>query len=211
MSERERSDLEMAALGSSLTCRWVDDALEGFVDGELAPAEVERLRDHVAGCRRCAESLELAQRIRRELPALAVDCPPGLEEELRRRLAQERRGWSRTLRLLPVAATIAALALLGALLLFEPSSRTEPDAAEIAAAEEQIRLALAYVGEMSRRSAEVAMQEVLLGEVAQTVEDVARRLDRSLTTPAAAGRSGAQEPGRAPDSTIGSRAPDQRR
>jgi anti-sigma factor RsiW len=187
----------------------VDDALEGFVDGELAPAEVERLRDHVAGCRRCAESLELAQRIRRELPGLAGDCPPGLDEELRRRLAQERRGWSRTLRFLPVAATIVALALLGALLLFEPSSRTEPDPAEIAAAEAQIRLALAYVGEMSRRSAEVAMQEVLVGEVAQTVEDVARRLDRSLATSSVAGRSGVQDPGQGSDAAIGSRAPDQ--
>lgn len=165
-------------------CARVDELLEALVDGELAAGEEERLRRHLGGCRRCASSYELARRIHRELPALAVECPDRVDEQLRRRMvlggAPVRRArWRETWRLLPVAAAVAALALLSLLVFHRPPSEA-PTPAEVAAAEEQIRLAFAYVGEISHRSAVAAVEDVLVGEVGQTVEGVARRLGRSL-------------------------------
>jgi len=168
-------------------CARVDELLEALVDGELQASEEERLRRHLTGCRRCAASYELARRIHRELPALAVECPPRVEEELRRRIEVEadsgwpawRRSWRAAWRLLPIAAAVAALALLS-LLVVHRSRQAGPTPAEVVAAEEQIRLAFAYVGEISHRSAVAAVQEVLVGEVGQTVEGVARRLEHAL-------------------------------
>lgn len=202
----ERDDSRVEVLSPS--CRWVDEALEAFVDGELEAAVEDRVRTHVAGCRRCRESLGLAGRIRHELAELAVPCPDGVEEGLRRRLAaRERPSWRQALRLLPIAATIAALAVLGVVLLLR-SGEAKPDPAEIAAAEEQIRLALSYVGEVSLRSADVAVDEVLAGELAQTVEVVVRRLDRSLAAPVAEGTTRSEPSSERPSTA---RTPDDRR
>lgn len=194
MSELDKSEkYDSEDEGLSPACRRIDEVLEDMVDGELEAAAEAWARAHVAGCPRCAAELELAGRIRREMAALDVPCPAGVEAALWRRLegeaARRQHGW----RLLPVAATLAALALLGTLLLFRPRS-VGPDRAEIAAAEEQIRLAFSVVGEISHRSARVALDEVLEGEVVQTVRDVARRLDGSLPSGDGEGGDSPEDP-----------------
>lgn len=74
--------------------------LSALVDGQLSPAEGERVLEHVAGCRECAEELAAARAARRALSAaahvepapdltarllaLSAQIPPAEEDPLRR-------------------------------------------------------------------------------------------------------------------------------
>jgi anti-sigma factor RsiW len=57
--------------------------LSALVDGQLSPAEGERVLEHVAGCRACAEELAAARAARRTLSAAAhVEPAPDLTARL---------------------------------------------------------------------------------------------------------------------------------
>ncbi|OLT53334.1 zf-HC2 domain-containing protein [Cellulosimicrobium sp. CUA-896] len=57
--------------------------LSALVDGQLSPAECERVLEHVAGCRGCAEELAAARAARRTLSAAAhVEPAPDLTARL---------------------------------------------------------------------------------------------------------------------------------
>ena len=36
--------------------QWVDGSLSAYIDGELSPAEMERVEDHLQECHACSES-----------------------------------------------------------------------------------------------------------------------------------------------------------
>ena len=51
--------------------QWVDESLSAYMDGELSPAETERVENHLQVCRACSESLATIQQtvtLLRELP-----------------------------------------------------------------------------------------------------------------------------------------------
>jgi anti-sigma factor RsiW len=70
------------------------DALSCYIDGELTLPETQRVRRHVAECRRCSDELETLQRSDRIVRAWAlrsVRVPESLEHRLSRDLRRRRR------------------------------------------------------------------------------------------------------------------------
>ncbi|HEY4595496.1 MAG TPA: zf-HC2 domain-containing protein, partial [Thermoanaerobaculia bacterium] len=69
----------------ALSCEEALDLLDPYLDGDLPPGEMDRVRRHLDGCPACAAELSLAARIQRELRALPQpDCPPEVIERVRR-------------------------------------------------------------------------------------------------------------------------------
>src|SRR5436305_2048977 len=69
----------------ALPCEEALDLLEPYLDADLPPGEMDRVRRHLEACSACAAELSLAARIQRELRALPQpDCPPEVIERVRR-------------------------------------------------------------------------------------------------------------------------------
>jgi anti-sigma factor RsiW len=152
-----------------LTCESVCDELERLVDGDLSPAEAAVMERHLESCAGCRAERLMARQIRDELRALPhLDAPPEVIEtviETARReheAAEARR--STGLRPSPVWAIAAAL-LLAAVLVplmmrtppvevarVDPVSLSTMDPVELERATEEVRVALAYVGQVTRRT-----------------------------------------------------------
>lgn len=154
------------------TCEPVIVELERFVDGDLPPEETAAVARHLESCAGCRAEARLAEEIRDELRALPrLDAPSHLVETVkvtaRREDAARTRRWS-VLRPSPVWALAAALLLAAVLtpLWMGPSStevlNTEVaggpigsppvDPAEVEKATAEVRVALAYVGQVTRRT-----------------------------------------------------------
>lgn len=78
---------------AGLSCGQVLERLSDYLDGDLAPAERDRLEDHLRGCDRCArfggEFRAVVGALRSHL-ARAGQVPDGFRERLRRALEAER-------------------------------------------------------------------------------------------------------------------------
>jgi hypothetical protein len=163
-------------------CQWVFQRLEAHLENDLAVAEAERMTTHLAGCPLCRAELVLAQRLGAELAALpALDCPDGLLEDVvaqaraeRWRSWAERVGWFLRPAWQPALGLAAVLALFLALQPPAPSVVSAPSAAEIARAERQARLALAYIGRISRRTGQTVRHQVIKERVIAPIERQAR-------------------------------------
>ncbi|HSS49280.1 MAG TPA: zf-HC2 domain-containing protein [Thermoanaerobaculia bacterium] len=169
----------------TLICYDALDLVEPYVDGDLEPAEAERLRSHLESCLSCAAELALAQRIQRELRALPqLDCPPEIVERVRREGAQvlpfrspaRPRGTGLPFRL-AAAAALLALALGGGALFVRSQQQQRQRAAEVAQATAEARYALALLGKVSRRAGLDVRDEVLARRV---VLPAARSVSESL-------------------------------
>ena len=189
-----------------LDCTDALDQLEPFLDGELSAVTVRRLEQHLEACDRCASELAWARRVRLELRALGpVECPPSVVESVLEATAadtpdelsserapviqlssaragrdptQRKRGW-----LLALAATI--LALIGSAVVldrFERAPQPEFDAAQLAQAEEEARLALAYLGAVTRRAGLSLRDDVIRPKVIEPPRQALMRL-RGEETP----------------------------
>jgi anti-sigma factor RsiW len=74
-------------------CRHVAPLLEPFRDGELGPADVVEVEQHLTECERCAERLRLAEAMRASLKQVVradAQVTTGFEERIRSALAAER-------------------------------------------------------------------------------------------------------------------------
>ena len=155
------------------SCETVADELERLVDGGLSPPEAAAMERHVESCATCQAELQLAEEIRRELRALPhMEAPAAVIEGVKATVRREqsaatrppaRHGRWTNLRPSPVWALAAALllaAVLAPLVLTPPSPEvahleTEPtplDGVELERATDEVRIALAYVGRVSRRA-----------------------------------------------------------
>jgi anti-sigma factor RsiW len=134
-----------------LRCEEVQDVLEAYVDGDLPAAGEARVRAHLGSCPSCAAELALAEAIQRELRSLPVpDCPPEVLRKVVPFTLRERRT-ARPFRAALAAAMLAAA--VGASVFFlGPFRQEEPDPQEVARATEEARYALAYIGQVSRRT-----------------------------------------------------------
>jgi anti-sigma factor RsiW len=161
----------------TMTCEPALDLIEPYVDGDLEPAEAERLRCHLESCRACAAELALARRIQRELRALPqLDCPPEIVERVRREGAQtaqvlpfrppaHRTGPAMPFRLAAAAAVLAVALGGGALFIRSQQQPRQPDAAEVARATQQARYALAYLGKVNRQASLDVRDDVIARRV----------------------------------------------
>jgi anti-sigma factor RsiW len=179
-------------------CAAVLPLLEPYLDGELSPAEIAKLREHLARCPACAAELRLAETLLaglRDLPEL--DAPPTVLLRVRaaamekpdqaevlpfERTPPKLRQQTPSVRFAALAAALV-LTLLSVLLLVElrssrsPQQPTAATAADIARATAEARYALAYVGRASRRAGLTLKDEVLPEHL---VAPAARSLSRSL-------------------------------
>jgi anti-sigma factor RsiW len=164
-----------------MPCEEMLGLLESFLDGELKPAEADRLRSHLQGCRACAGELALAERVQTELRALPqLDCPPEvIERVMRSGHGQVVPFPARPLRV-RIAAAAALLALAvggGSLFLRYQHPRDQPSPEQVAEATREARLALAYLGRATRKAGFDVRDEVLEKRL---VVPAARGVSRSL-------------------------------
>jgi anti-sigma factor RsiW len=151
-----------------LRCEEALDLLEAYLDGDLEAGEAGRVRAHLERCPGCAAELALAGRIQAELRALPeLDCPPEILEEVRRRGRGDagnivpfrpRRVWGPRI---AAAAAVLALAVTGGALFLQSQKPDTPSPEEVAQAARDARLALAYLGQATRRAGFDVRDEVL--------------------------------------------------
>ena len=151
-----------------IDCTRLRNEIERFVDDDLDPVTVLAFRNHLAECAGCRDEVTLAREIREELRSLLqMDAPAAVlarvRDEAARDQARSRRTWWLALQPLPIWAAAGALvlvAVLGPVLILRERTevaRAEPtgveiDAARLERATEEARVALAYVGQVSRRT-----------------------------------------------------------
>ena len=141
-----------------LLCTEAVDQVEAYLDGDLDPIDRLRLRDHLEECSGCSNELELAREVTRCLRGLPLlSCPDdvidAVSQALSREAATPTTASSRWGRGLAIAAGLVALAVgLGLAsrsgrLGFLPAAEPAYDAAQLTQAEQEARLALAYLGD----------------------------------------------------------------
>lgn len=157
------------------------DLLEPYLDGDLPPGEMDRVRRHLDGCPACTGELALAARIQRELRALPqLDCPPEVIERVRAAgrgevvpfPSRERAPRWR----IAAAAALVTLAVGGGLLGVHIQHEREQQE-QVAQATQEARLALAYFGKVTHKAGLDVRDEVLEKRL---VAPVARSVSRSL-------------------------------
>lgn len=132
---------------SNRDCEWFDERLEAYLDGDLDRADADRVARHLQDCAACRRELALSERIRESLKSSAQ---PACPEEVARSLEGIPEVGPRWKRALPFAAGIAA-ALVGLALLWPGAHRSpEPSAGEIAAARQELGIALGYIAKAGR-------------------------------------------------------------
>ena len=162
-------------------CERVLDLLEAYVDGDLAPGEAADVQRHLAECMACAAELELALAVKEGLRGLPQPvCPPEVLA------AVQQRGRAQVVPLRPrrttvgwlhLAAAAAILAAIGSGLFFLLPSQPTAQTAEVERATYEARLALAYLGEATRKAGLSVREEVFEERV---VSPTARTLSRVL-------------------------------
>ena len=164
-------------------CADVLDRLDAFLDGDLDRAEAIAVEAHLAGCSACQAEHRLAEEVLIELRALPeFEVPAPVLEAVSSETGAG--GWekfsaivgSAVRRPLPAAAAVAAVVV--AVVLVSPwggRQSSQYSEEEIRRATEETKLALAYVGDITRR-AELRVKEKVLdqGVAAKTVRDVSR-------------------------------------
>ena len=169
-----------------LACKRTLVLLDRYLDGDLRPERAALVQAHVQQCAGCRAELEAAQRVQTALRALPRHrCPEGVAAAVREQVERTgsgamgavptrptRRSWRQLLgdagwdvvwRPAFATAGVAATALCIALLARQPE-HAPVTATELARAEEDVRWALAYVAQVTRRASDAAL-ETTVGEI----------------------------------------------
>lgn len=191
---------EAEAIPMRPTCAVVETWLEALLDEELDVRSRRRLEDHLASCDGCAAQLALAERIRFGLRSLPLPpCPDRVTDAVLKEVGavSGRRWWQRLGENFGAAVWVPALASLLIVLIasFYLASRSVPPpeeiqpSVEVAQAEAEVKLALAYLGQISRATGQAVGQEILGEKVALPM---ARSL-REIVSPKPLPRAGGAE------------------
>lgn len=166
-------------------CPTTDSLIEAYVDDELETDDRRRVEAHLETCAACSAELDLARRIRSELRELEPQsCPPRVTSAVlvhvealptwRRRLAS----WLTPPRLWqPALALLLAAALGIGFWIATIHGPARQQAAEVARAEAEVKLALAYLGRISQRTGTAVGDEVLENRV---VTPIARSITEAM-------------------------------
>jgi anti-sigma factor RsiW len=174
----------MSQRAEALSCDRVLDLIEPWIDGELERGPSLSMKAHLDSCSSCAAELRLAEEIRAGLRAMPSYEPP---ERLTKAVAEAteptraeriRRVLASTV-LRPVPAAVAAAAVVAVLVIQPWRAPTEVDfsTSEVARATAETKLALAYVGGVSRRAQSEVRERVIEGEsMATTVRQISKSM-----------------------------------
>lgn len=164
-------------------CAEVVDNLDAWLDGNLDDSEAAAITAHIDNCASCQRERRLAEEVVAELRAMpSFEIPERVMQAVHRRT---RLGVVETLqsffegalrRPLPAAACLAVVVLM--VVIVAPwLTRPTPEYSdqEISRAADELRLAFAYVGDITRR-AELRVKERVFDEsvAAQTLRGVRR-------------------------------------
>jgi anti-sigma factor RsiW len=149
---------------TQIDCKWVNDRIDEYVDGLLDSSESVRIADHCSNCAACQSEVELARLIRDGFNSMSVlECPDSVTERVLevasrsldrnpkiepglQRMTLVRSRWK------PIAAAVAAAAVI--LVILSSPMETSPSAsqAEIDQALLEAKYALAVISEAGRRT-----------------------------------------------------------
>lgn len=165
-------------------CSDILDRLDAWIDGDLGESEAALVEAHIDRCASCRAERQVAEELAIELRSLPdYQVPERVLRAVRTRVRPTL--WERLKRLLdgsmqrPVTA-VTILAVVVLVVMVSPwRDRSAPQYTdqEIARATEETKLALAYVGSITRR-AEIRVKEKIFddGVAAQTVSGVRQTL-----------------------------------
>lgn len=176
----------------NVSCDWVQDRIEAAVDGELQGTVLQAFSRHVDKCPVCAGELALAQRIQTSLHRLPIPpVPPRVASVVFERIEAGRLSKRRKLARVGYPAVLAAAAVILALVgirLWDKTERhptvsvTPPasgiNAEELKLAENQARLAFAYISGVSHQTGLTVRDDIIGKRVAGSVE---KSLERAMS------------------------------
>ena len=174
-------------------CKWVQEHIDAYLDGDLDPTETATLNTHIAGCPSCSEELDLAQRVKEELGSLPEQlCPDtvvdtalekiGVRDSVQTtptrkpwKLARALQGW----RLAAVAAILICLVINLTFLRQREPGKSEVAAGNLMKTEQQVMTTFAYMGYVGYETAHTIRDDVFQQKV---VPPLKRALDRVFQT-----------------------------
>ena len=164
-------------------CAKVAERLEAWIDGEVDESEAAAITAHIEDCASCQREWRLAEEVVAELRSMPTFDPPegvirAVHQKTRPHVMEKLQSifQGAVSRPLPVMATVAAVLLVVVVMTpWNRSSAPEYSDQEISRAADEVRLAFAYLGDMTRR-AELRVKEKVLEErvAAQTLRGVRR-------------------------------------
>ena len=175
----------MSQRAEDLACDRVLDLIEPWIDGELETGPSLSVTAHLDSCSSCSAELRLAEEIRSGLRAMPDYEPP---ERILNAVAEatESTLWERFRRVLgsvvlrPVPAAVAAVAVVAVLVIQPWRAPTQAgfSESEVARATAETKLALAYVGGVTRRAQSEVRERLIEGEpVAMTMRRISQALE----------------------------------
>jgi anti-sigma factor RsiW len=158
-------------------CEWVADHLDEFLEDELGQEEARQVETHCTTCQACSEELELARHVKGTLDSLpGQECPESVVDAIFDHVGNEvvsgvesghvkQAGKRRISIVWRYAASAAAMfiVLILAIVLFRPPTPQQegPTSEEIAQAEQQFKLTMAYIVRVSEKSASTVKEDVI--------------------------------------------------
>jgi anti-sigma factor RsiW len=181
----------MTGSNRDVSCSWVQEAIDSYIDGDLPSDEEPLFERHVNGCGRCRHELAIAESVVGELRALpSLTCPDHvtdrvLEHTDASRAREQTRSpqggvagrWIRRLGApRPALAGVMVILIVVASVLVgrfnKPGEQISP--AQVEEAEAALRWTFAYVNEVSRLSGLAVRDEVFEAGVLQPVQRAVR-------------------------------------
>jgi hypothetical protein len=168
-----------------LSCAVVVDLLEEWIDGDLVGPDAVAIEAHLEGCASCSEERLLAERVRDSLRSLPeLDAPPRVLDAVRSatqpRAADGLRSLFEKMAARPAPALAAAAAAVFLVLVIQPwGDRSAPQFTEeeIRQATVDTKLALAYVGNITRRAERKVRHAIDEKAVTPTMQGIARSME----------------------------------
>ncbi|HEX5133467.1 MAG TPA: zf-HC2 domain-containing protein [Candidatus Krumholzibacteria bacterium] len=177
---------------SRVTCAWVEERIDAFLDGDdggLAHAERDAVETHAATCPACAREVAMAARVLAGLRAFPNHpVPASVLAAAERAIAEPprivaapapARSRFRIVDWLPATLAAAALVALVATARWSPAPTPRADlaGAGVAEAARETVLALSYLNRYARMTGEIVTDEILEKHLVGTVE---RTLDNEV-------------------------------
>lgn len=167
----------------NIDCAWVEERIDPYLDGDLGSSELTVLADHLGGCTRCRQEVDVAARVAGELRELPeVRCPDAVVDVVVKRActtqaaddgfgARLARLFAREPRRVAFAGGLAVIVVAMAILAVRVNRTVDHfSSQEIEQAEAALRWTFAYVNDVSRKSGYAVRDQVFAGGVMEPVQ-----------------------------------------
>jgi anti-sigma factor RsiW len=177
------------------TCNWVQDMLDAYLAGDLSTTDQERFEIHCGDCDTCTHAIEWAEMTDTVLRSLPMHtCPdPVLDAVFDHVRSQRRSVWRNRLNslvalrggirwqpALALAMVLVCIITIGILMRPTVPTEPEPTEAEIAQAVVDVKWALGYVSNVSRKTGMVVREDVIEPHV---ITPVQRQVNALIESP----------------------------